>query len=130
MTETANLKKSSVFKRDFCKAQLYKYLRNDQFSIMPVSIMDSPGLYGNTRLLLWTFTYDVLWNLILVLQEVKGLLEECVQEESNYHYINCMKRVRSQERPNCSLWNYIAIIIYIFFKLCFFTESRNTAAAC
>ncbi|XP_061322251.1 intraflagellar transport protein 81 homolog isoform X2 [Pezoporus occidentalis] len=25
-------------------------------------------------------------------QEVKGLLEECVQEESNYHYINCMKR--------------------------------------
>ncbi|NWY51838.1 IFT81 protein, partial [Chionis minor] len=25
-------------------------------------------------------------------QEVKGLLEECVQEESNYRYINCMKR--------------------------------------
>ncbi|XP_038008722.1 intraflagellar transport protein 81 homolog isoform X2 [Motacilla alba alba] len=25
-------------------------------------------------------------------QEVKGLLEECAQEESNYHYINCMKR--------------------------------------
>ncbi|KFU90204.1 Intraflagellar transport protein 81 [Chaetura pelagica] len=25
-------------------------------------------------------------------QEVKSLLEECVQEESNYHYINCMKR--------------------------------------
>ncbi|KFO75819.1 intraflagellar transport protein 81 homolog [Cuculus canorus] len=25
-------------------------------------------------------------------QEVKGLLEECAQEESNYRYINCMKR--------------------------------------
>ncbi|NXA37359.1 IFT81 protein, partial [Eudromia elegans] len=25
-------------------------------------------------------------------QEVKGLLEECIQEESNYRYINCMKR--------------------------------------
>ncbi|NXG24847.1 IFT81 protein, partial [Grallaria varia] len=25
-------------------------------------------------------------------QEVKGLLEECAQEESNYHYVNCMKR--------------------------------------
>ncbi|XP_010202919.2 intraflagellar transport protein 81 homolog isoform X1 [Colius striatus] len=25
-------------------------------------------------------------------QAVKGLLEECVQEESNYHYVNCMKR--------------------------------------
>ncbi|XP_074461995.1 intraflagellar transport protein 81 homolog isoform X3 [Larus michahellis] len=25
-------------------------------------------------------------------QEVKGLFEECAQEESNYHYINCMKR--------------------------------------
>ncbi|KFP63035.1 Intraflagellar transport protein 81 [Cariama cristata] len=25
-------------------------------------------------------------------QEVKGLLEECVQEESNYRYVNCMKR--------------------------------------
>lgn len=25
-------------------------------------------------------------------QEVKGLLEECTQEESNYHYVNCMKK--------------------------------------
>ncbi|NXS92614.1 IFT81 protein, partial [Jacana jacana] len=25
-------------------------------------------------------------------QEVKGLLEECAQEESNYHSLNCMKR--------------------------------------
>ncbi|OXB64120.1 hypothetical protein ASZ78_002050 [Callipepla squamata] len=25
-------------------------------------------------------------------QEVKGLQEECAQEESNYHYVNCMKR--------------------------------------
>ncbi|NWS24285.1 IFT81 protein, partial [Polioptila caerulea] len=25
-------------------------------------------------------------------QEVKGLLEECAQEESNYRYMNCMKR--------------------------------------
>ncbi|NXS53162.1 IFT81 protein, partial [Brachypteracias leptosomus] len=25
-------------------------------------------------------------------QEVKGLLEECAQEESNYHYIHCMKK--------------------------------------
>ncbi|NXX78477.1 IFT81 protein, partial [Urocolius indicus] len=25
-------------------------------------------------------------------QAVKGLLEECDQEESNYHYVNCMKR--------------------------------------
>ncbi|NXK85803.1 IFT81 protein, partial [Formicarius rufipectus] len=25
-------------------------------------------------------------------QEVKGLLEECAQEESNYHYMNCMRR--------------------------------------
>uniref|UniRef100_A0A8D2N6V3 Intraflagellar transport protein 81 homolog n=1 Tax=Zonotrichia albicollis TaxID=44394 RepID=A0A8D2N6V3_ZONAL len=25
-------------------------------------------------------------------QEVKGLLEECAQEESNYRYINCMRR--------------------------------------
>ncbi|XP_061200516.1 intraflagellar transport protein 81 homolog [Neopsephotus bourkii] len=25
-------------------------------------------------------------------QEVKRLLEECAQEESNYHYINCMKK--------------------------------------
>lgn len=38
----------------------------------------------------------VLWNLILFPQEVKGLLEECAQEESNYHYVNCMKRVRAQ----------------------------------
>ncbi|NWH72897.1 IFT81 protein, partial [Piaya cayana] len=26
-------------------------------------------------------------------QEVKGLLEECAQEESNYRYVNCMKRI-------------------------------------
>ncbi|NWR90033.1 IFT81 protein, partial [Furnarius figulus] len=26
-------------------------------------------------------------------QEVKGLLEECAQEESNYHYMNCMRRI-------------------------------------
>ncbi|NXU70029.1 IFT81 protein, partial [Oreotrochilus melanogaster] len=31
-------------------------------------------------------------NRAVLEQEVKGLLEECAQEESNYRYINCMKR--------------------------------------
>ncbi|NXF74698.1 IFT81 protein, partial [Sclerurus mexicanus] len=26
-------------------------------------------------------------------QEVKGLLEQCAQEESNYHYVSCMRRI-------------------------------------
>uniref|UniRef100_A0A8D0H6H4 Uncharacterized protein n=1 Tax=Sphenodon punctatus TaxID=8508 RepID=A0A8D0H6H4_SPHPU len=26
-------------------------------------------------------------------QEVKGLREECIQEESHYHYTNCMKKI-------------------------------------
>lgn len=36
------------------------------------------------------------FGILLFPQEVKGLLEECAQEESNYRYINCMKRVRAQ----------------------------------
>lgn len=78
------------------KPKLYKHLRNYQFRIIIIIIINSHGLYGNTGHLLGTFSHHILWNLTLFPQEVKGLLEECAQEESNYHYINCMKRVRAQ----------------------------------
>lgn len=38
-------------------------------------------------------------NAVLPLQEVKGLHEECVQEESRYHHTNCMKRVSLPRGP-------------------------------
>uniref|UniRef100_H3BA04 Intraflagellar transport protein 81 homolog n=1 Tax=Latimeria chalumnae TaxID=7897 RepID=H3BA04_LATCH len=32
-------------------------------------------------------------NVFYYFQEVRGLREECAQEESRYHYINCMKKI-------------------------------------
>lgn len=57
MTETVNLKHSAfTLKETSVKPEVYKYLRNYQFSIMAVS----GGLYRNTGHLLGTFSYDVL----------------------------------------------------------------------
>lgn len=44
----------------------------------------------------WELAVTMCFGILLFPQEVKGLLEECAQEESNYRYINCMKRVRAQ----------------------------------
>ena len=63
MTETANPKMLpfwlSFTLKEISVKPKYKHLRNDQFRIMPVSVMDSHGLYSNTGHVLWTLSYVI-----------------------------------------------------------------------
>lgn len=96
--------------------------------MMMMIIINSHDLYGNTGHLLGTCSHHVLWNFTLFPQEVQGLLEECAQEESNYRYINCVKRVRAQTvKWNGSYNTHTHLYILMIY---FSTESGDPAAAC
>lgn len=54
-----------------------------------------------------------------LLQEVRGLREECLQEESKYHYTNCMIKVRQRKE----IINFPEVFLYqeLTLKLSLFT---------
>lgn len=63
MTETPHLKmvpfQLSFPLREISVKPKYKHVRKDEFRIMPVSVMDSRGLYSNTGHVLWTLSYVI-----------------------------------------------------------------------